>query len=58
LQEILHTIQATIFCLPVCYQETKIKTQDYDFACCCVWVWNLVCHTGWEVWDQVAKENT
>ena len=26
-------------------KNLKIKINNYNFACCCVWVWNLVAHT-------------
>jgi hypothetical protein len=57
LQGILLTIQATIFSLPVCYQEMKIKTYK-------IMILRVVvsgCET-WYValtendWDQFAKE--
>jgi len=35
--------------------------QNYDFACCFVWVWNVVCDTKQKlyfegVWGQLAEE--
>jgi len=59
LQGILLTIQATIFCLRVCYQETRIKTYKTMILPVVVYgceTW-YVALTG-NVWDQVAKENT
>jgi len=36
--------------------------QNYNFACCCVWVWNLVAQieegmTAGGFWEQGAEEN-
>ena len=31
-------IRCRIFCLPVCYPKTQRTIQNYNFACCFVWV--------------------
>jgi len=59
----LAIIQCRICSLPVCYLKYEDwDTQNYNFACCVVWVWNLVTHIEggtWAegVWEQAAEEN-
>jgi hypothetical protein len=44
-QGIIATIQCRIFCLPVYYPKYKDKdTQNCNFACCFVWVFEFVTH--------------
>ena len=53
MQGMLAIIQCRILCLPVCYPKIlKIRIYwNYNFACCFVWIWNLVAHferdIGW-----------
>jgi hypothetical protein len=38
------TIQVRILYLPTCYPKTKLNTDNYNFACCFIRMWNFVSH--------------
>ena len=39
--------------LSVCVQKYEYQNiLNYDFACCFVLVWNLVCHIAWGMWAE------
>jgi hypothetical protein len=40
----------------ICYLETNIRTRNFNFAHCLVWVWNLACHTAGEIYAECAGE--